>query len=162
MSHDRREIETIKAEMVRVRSRLPHRAASARAQARRWVDWKYHVRRYPLLSAAAIASVAYLLVPEKPTQPRRVAEPSKSKRGGLREWVGGRREPEFDEDEAAKATVVGALTSFATSMALKAATRYAGDYVNRVFDDLRTPQQRGRETLKESPNGEVRVEERIG
>jgi len=162
MNHDRREIETIKAEMVRLRSRLPKRGDAARAQARRWVDWKYHVRRYPLVSAAAIASVAYLLVPEKPKDHRRVQDQSKLKRGGLRDMIQGRREPEFDEDDAAKASVIGGLTSFATTMAIKAATRYASGYLDRVFDDLLTPQQRGRETLKESPNGEVRVEERIG
>lgn len=136
----RQQSEEIRQRMLHVRSRLPWSMDRARAESRRLTSWKFYVRRYPWIAAGVLAGVAYWLVPKSR---RRVVvqssqrPPSRHRDSDLgsrfwRAFRGRGKDDHSDTSEVvAKSSIVGVLTSFLVSSAMRMATAYAGNQFQR-------------------------------
>ena len=66
MDSNERQAQEIQARMATLRERMDGSAERAAIGARRWSDWRYYVKRFPLATTAVVAGVGYLLVPRRP------------------------------------------------------------------------------------------------
>lgn len=138
----RQESAEIRQRMLHVRSRMPWSMDRARAEAQRLTSWKFYVRRYPWVVAGALAGIAYVLVPKRRSRvivERSAESPPQSRRGefGSR-WLHALRNRNRDQSSetsevVAKSSLVGVVTSFLFSSAIKMATAYAGNQVRSYF-----------------------------
>lgn len=138
----RQQSAEIRQRMLHVRSRLPWSMDRARADAQRFKSWKFYVRRYPWVAAGALAGVAYLAVPKRRTRVVVQSSPRPFPQNQGSEW-GKRllhairrpgREDHPDRSEVvAKSSMVGMVTSFLVSSAVRLATAYAGNQFRQYF-----------------------------
>lgn len=119
--------DEVRDRMARVRADLRHSAAQLREDAQSLADWRYYVRRYPWISAAAAGAVGYLIVPRRKEQ---VTPDPKA----LAEWARQQRlvvQPQ--ERPAASSGLISSLTSTLGRTLLRSALAYAGQHFGQVL-----------------------------
>ena len=114
----RKQAAAIREQMQLVRNRLPYSMDEARTRVHQWTDWKYHASKRPWLVFAAVALVAYAIVPRK--SPKRVAAPA------------------VDGEEAsktvAKASIASMLMSTIVTFALKTGSGLLAQRLTQVLE----------------------------
>ncbi len=66
MARNEQEAKEVQARMAALRERMTRSGERAATRARRWTDWRYYVKRFPLATVGIAAGVGYLLVPKRP------------------------------------------------------------------------------------------------
>lgn len=135
----------IRQRMEHVRSRLPWSMDRARAETQRLTSWKFYVRRYPWVAAGVLAGMGYFLVP-RASKRVIVESPRQSVPDGHRGGNGelgkrllralrkpGRGDRPDSSEVVAKSSLVGVVTSFLISSAVRMATAYAGNQARSYF-----------------------------
>lgn len=126
MASNKQQALDIQARMATLRQHMDVSVDQAAVSARRWSDWRYYVRRFPLATIGLAAGVGYLIVPRR----YRVVVPDAKTLAKLAEHeqlVISRRRKSTDSKSIAR-TVLGVVAAGAA----RAAASYIGDqFVNR-------------------------------
>jgi len=109
----RQQSDAIRAEMCRIRTKLPYDVDAARVQVKQMIDWKYHLRQHPLPILGAVALLGYLVVPSR--MMRRTVFVSSD---GTQATI----ETATTESTASKGGILAGLLATAGSIALRSGT----------------------------------------
>ncbi|TWT68944.1 hypothetical protein [Crateriforma conspicua] len=120
-----KQAEAIKRRMREIRTELPYDVDNARHQVQQLTDWRYYVRRFPVLTLATTAAVAYALVPR-----RKDASPS-----GTHHVATARNhhEPSSQSPNVPKKSILGGMAGAVGAIAMRQATRFAASKLESAF-----------------------------
>lgn len=138
-SATRKESEAIRQRMQEIRCELPYHMETARDEVRDHFNWKFQVRRHPILAASLVAVVAFLIVPAKKHQP------SPPKQSRFRRLIGTTDEEHVEEVQrkTLMSGIVSSLLTLTLRSVVTAATRqltgHFSNSLHRSFADRSAP-----------------------
>lgn len=119
-------VDDLQKRMSQLRGEVRADVIHTSAAAKEFTDWRYYVRQFPWVSAAAVAAVGFLLVPRK--RPRPMIDEA-----ALEKMVAEKRVVVIPQkQETARKTMLGSVGGLVAA----AATRAAMSYFSHRFSDL--------------------------
>jgi hypothetical protein len=121
--------DDLQARMAQLRGELRTDVTQTTAAAKQLTDWRYYVRQYPWVTAAAVTAVGFMLVPRKREKPL-IDE------AALQKMVAEKRVVVIPQKPTeAKKSMVGSIGALLAA----AATRAAMNYVSSRFAEMNRP-----------------------
>ncbi|WP_168565586.1 hypothetical protein [Crateriforma spongiae] len=120
-----KQAEAIKRRMREIRTELPYDVDNARHQVQQLTDWRYYVRRFPVLTLATTAAVAYALVPRR----KDASSPGTHHVAAARHH----RASPSDSPPVPKKSILGGLAGAIGAIAMRQATRFAASQLESAF-----------------------------
>ncbi|MEX2171832.1 MAG: hypothetical protein WD851_21105 [Pirellulales bacterium] len=124
-------VDDLQKRMAQLRGEVRADVIHTSAAAKEFTDWRYYVRQFPWVSAAAVAAVGFLLVPRK--RPRPMIDEA-----ALEKMVAEKRVVVIPQkQETAKKTMLGSVGGLIAA----AAARAAMNYFSHRFTDVNSQAQ---------------------
>lgn len=122
IADERARAKEIRLRMQRIRISLPASVEAAKTEVSNLSDWKFYVKKHPLIVLPAIAGLAYWIVPKKPS-------PAPVFRGN----TSFANQKNTVEDPAKKKSYFAGVGSVLAGMALRALSSYVTNKITSSF-----------------------------